>query len=172
MTTTAPGTSSSVGRVLGNRDVEVRRNWVQFFRLQKLNRKIAYCCIRRCLLVLSASSAVSALLLLLLLLLLLHYVLLVGPSRFLIFYSNSSAKAIWWWMLYRTLRKVTNVFEYEKKHVRSVGVYSGIMYGCVRYQGMYYEQLGWIPVGGFRSCLLHLDLVSSSCREMYYCMGV
>ena len=51
----APGTSSSVGRVLGNRYVEV-----QFFRLQKLNRKIAYCCIRRCSLVLSASSAVSA----------------------------------------------------------------------------------------------------------------
>ena len=44
--------------------------------------------------------------------------------------DNSSAKAIWWWMLFRTLRKVT--YEYEKKHVRSVGVYSGIMYGCVR----------------------------------------
>ena len=58
----APGTSSSVGRVLGNRDVEL-----QFFRLQKLDRKIAYCCIRRCSLVLSASSAVSAFLLLLLL---------------------------------------------------------------------------------------------------------
>ena len=29
---------------------------VQFFRLQKVNRKIAYCCIRRCSLVLSASS--------------------------------------------------------------------------------------------------------------------
>ena len=27
----------------------------------------------------------------------------------------------------------SNVYEYEKKHVRSVGVYSGIMYGCVRY---------------------------------------
>ena len=26
-----------------------------------------------------------------------------------------------------------DVYEYEKKHVRSVGVYSGIMYGCVRY---------------------------------------
>ena len=50
-----------------------------------------------------------------------------------IFYSNSFAKAIWWWMLYRTLRKVT--YEYEKKHVRCVGVYSGIlvMYRCVRY---------------------------------------
>ena len=59
----APGTSSSVGRVLGNRNVEV-----QFFRLQKLNRKIACCCIRRCSLVFSASSAVSAFLLLLLLL--------------------------------------------------------------------------------------------------------
>ena len=48
--------------MLGNRDVEL-----QFFRLQKLDRKIAYCCIRRCSLVLSASSAVSAFLLLLLL---------------------------------------------------------------------------------------------------------
>ena len=48
-----------------------------------------------------------------------------------IFYSNSFAKAIWWWMLYRTLRKVT--YEYEKKHAPSVGVYSGIVYGCVRY---------------------------------------
>ena len=27
----------------------------------------------------------------------------------------------------------SNVYEYEKKHVRSVGVYSGIMYGCVRF---------------------------------------
>ena len=27
----------------------------------------------------------------------------------------------------------SNVHEYGKKHVRSVGVYSGIMYGCVRY---------------------------------------
>ena len=27
----------------------------------------------------------------------------------------------------------SNVYEHEKKHVRSVGVYSGIMYGCVRY---------------------------------------
>ena len=27
----------------------------------------------------------------------------------------------------------SNVYEYEKKHVRSVGIYSGIMYGCVRY---------------------------------------
>ena len=27
----------------------------------------------------------------------------------------------------------SNVYEYEKKHVRCVGVYSGIMYGCVRY---------------------------------------
>ena len=43
----APGTSSSVGRVLGNRDVEGRTRYqVQFFRLQKSNRKIAYCCIR------------------------------------------------------------------------------------------------------------------------------
>ena len=31
-----------------------------------------------------------------------------------------------------------NVYEYEKKkHVRSVGVYSGIMYGCVRSVGVY-----------------------------------
>ena len=67
----APGTSSYVGRMFGNRGVEGRRNQVQFFRLQKLNRKIAYCCIRRCSLVLSASSAVSAFQLLLLLLLLL-----------------------------------------------------------------------------------------------------
>ena len=80
---------------------------VQFFRLQKINRKIAYCCIRRCSLVRSASSPVSAFLLLLLLLLL-HYVLLVGPARCFILYSNSFAKAIWWWMLlYRSLRKVT-----------------------------------------------------------------
>ena len=34
---------------------------VQFFRLQKLNRKIAYCCIRRCSPVILASSAVYAL---------------------------------------------------------------------------------------------------------------
>ena len=27
----------------------------------------------------------------------------------------------------------SNVYEYEKNHVRSVGVYSGIMYGCLRY---------------------------------------
>ena len=26
-----------------------------------------------------------------------------------------------------------NVYEYEEKHIRGVGVYSGIMYGCVRY---------------------------------------
>ena len=115
-----------------------------FFRLQKLNRNIAYRCIRRCSLVLSASSAVSAFLLLLqllllqlllLLALLLHYVLLVGPARCVIFYSNSSAKAIWWWMFVQNPQK-SNVYEYEKKHVRYVGVYSGIMYGCV---SMYYE---------------------------------
>ena len=77
---------------------------MEFFRLQKLNRKIAYCCIHRCSLVLSASSAVSALLLLLLLrllllllrlllllLLLLHYVLLVGPARCFIFYSSEAS---------------------------------------------------------------------------------
>ena len=108
---------------------------VQFFRLEKINRKIAYCCIRRCSLVLSASSPVSAFLLLLLLLLLLHYVLLVGPARCFIFHSNSSAKAIWWWMFVQNPQK-SNVYEYEKKHVRYVGVYSGIMYGCV---SMYYE---------------------------------
>ena len=66
----APATSSYVGRMLGNRGVEDRRNQVMFFRLQKLNRKIVYCCIRRCSLVLSASSAVCAFLLLLQLLLL------------------------------------------------------------------------------------------------------
>ena len=27
----------------------------------------------------------------------------------------------------------SNVYEYEKKNVRSVGIYSGMMYGCVRY---------------------------------------
>ena len=27
----------------------------------------------------------------------------------------------------------SNVHEYEKKHVRSAGIYSGKMYGCVRY---------------------------------------
>ena len=27
----------------------------------------------------------------------------------------------------------SNVYEYEVKHVRGVGIYSGIMYGCVRY---------------------------------------
>ena len=72
----------SVCWVIAASKVGGTRYLVQFFRLQKLNRKIAYCCIRRYSLVLSASSAVSAfvLLLLLLLLLLLHYVLLVGPS--------------------------------------------------------------------------------------------
>ena len=81
---------------------------------------------------LSASSAVSAFLLLLLLL---HYVLLVGPARCFIFYSNSSAKAIWWWMLlYRTLRKTCT----------SVGVYSGIMYGYVRY---YVLREAWVDSG-------------------------
>ena len=76
----APGTSSYVGRVLGNCGVEGRRNYVHFFRLQKLNRKIAYCCIRRCSLVLSASSAVSSFLLLLLLLLLLVVVVVLLAS--------------------------------------------------------------------------------------------
>ena len=45
----APGTSSSVGRVLGNRDVEGRRNYLigAVSSSPKLNRnKIAYCCIR------------------------------------------------------------------------------------------------------------------------------
>ena len=74
--------------------------------------------------------------LLLLLLLLLHYAMLVGPARCFIFYFNSSAKAIWWWMLlYRTLRKVTCT-NMREKHVRSVGVYGGIMYGCVRSVGV------------------------------------
>ena len=36
----------------------------------------------------------------------------------------------------------SNVYEYEKKHVRCVAVYSGIIYGCVRYL------LPAIPVGG------------------------
>ena len=27
----------------------------------------------------------------------------------------------------------SNVYEHEKQHVRCVGVYSGMMYGCVRY---------------------------------------
>ena len=54
--------------MLGNRGVEGRRSSVQSFRLQKLNRKIAYCCIRTCSLVLSASSAFSAFPLLMLLL--------------------------------------------------------------------------------------------------------
>ena len=27
----------------------------------------------------------------------------------------------------------SNVYEYEKKHVRFVGVFSGMMYGCVRH---------------------------------------
>ena len=27
----------------------------------------------------------------------------------------------------------SNVYEYEKKHVRCVGIYSRIMHGCVRY---------------------------------------
>ena len=57
--------------------------------------------------------------------------LFVGPARCFNFYSNSSAKAIWWWMLYRTLRKVTCT-NMRKKHVRSVGIYCGIMHGCVR----------------------------------------
>ena len=58
--------------------------------------------------------------------------LFVGPALCFIFYSNSSAKAIWWWMLYRMLRKVTCT-NMIKKHVRCVCVFSGIMYGCVRY---------------------------------------
>ena len=65
----APGTSISVERVLGNRHVELRRSRTSeelgtVFRLQKLNRKIEYCCIRRCSIVLSASSPVSAFVLL------------------------------------------------------------------------------------------------------------
>ena len=56
------------------------RYQLQFFRLQKLNLKIVYCCIRRCSLVLSASSAVSAFLLLLLLVLLVLLVLLASAA--------------------------------------------------------------------------------------------
>ena len=95
------------------------------------------------------------LLLLLLLLLLLHYVLLVGPARCFLFFSNSSAKAIWWWMLYRTLRKVTCT-NMRKKHVRSVGVYSGIMYGCVRYVlRVARVDSGWGVQILFVACLLY-----------------
>ena len=52
-------------------------------------------------------------------------------SVFFVF-SNSYVKAIWWWMLYRTLRKVTCT-NMRKKHVRCVGVCSGISCGCVKY---------------------------------------
>ena len=46
--------------------------------------------------------------------------------------------------------------------VRSVGVYSGIMYGCVRYVlRVARVDSGW---GVQILFLLHLDLVSSSCR--------
>ena len=74
--------------------------------------------------------------LLLLLLLLLHYVLLVGPARCFVFGLTLPRKLYCWWMLYRTLRKVrcTNM---TKEHVRSYGVYCGIMYGCVRSIGVY-----------------------------------
>ena len=71
----APGTSGSVGRVLGIAMSKVggTRYNVQFCRLRKItpkNRVLLYTeYIRRCSLVLSASSAASAFLLLLLLLL-------------------------------------------------------------------------------------------------------
>ena len=79
----APGTSSSVGRVLGNRDVEGRRNYLvgtrySFFVFKnntEKSRTAAYgvlgIYVHRCSLVFSASSAASAFLLLLLVLLLL-----------------------------------------------------------------------------------------------------
>ena len=75
----APGTSSSVGRVLSNRDVEGRRNQVpgttvvfSSSKIKPKNHVLLYTeYIRRCSLVLSASSVASAFLLLLLVLLLL-----------------------------------------------------------------------------------------------------
>ena len=75
----APGTSSSVGRVLSNRDIEGRRNQVpgttvvfSSSKIKPKNHVLLYTeYIRRCSLVLSASSAASAFLLLLLLVLLL-----------------------------------------------------------------------------------------------------
>ena len=48
-----------------------------------------------------------------------------------------------------------------KVYVRSVGVCSRIMYRCVRYVlRVARVDSGW----GVQTCLLHLDLVSSSCR--------
>ena len=37
----------------------------------------------------------------------------------------------------------SNVYEYGVKHVRCVGVYSGIMYGCVRYV----LRVAWVDSG-------------------------
>ena len=82
----APCTSSSVGRVLGNRDVEGRRNYVPDTVISSskitpknrvlLNTKYT----RRCSLVLSASSAASAFLLLVLVLLLLLLLLIASAA--------------------------------------------------------------------------------------------
>ena len=42
----------------------------------------------------------------------------------------------------------SNVYEYEKKNVRSVGIYSGMMYGCVRsvdvYSGIMYGYVTYV----------------------------
>ena len=79
----APGTSSSVGRVLGNRDVPSSDELGTVFSSSKIkpkNRVQLYTYIRRCSLVLSASSAVSAFLLLLLLVLLVLLVLLASAA--------------------------------------------------------------------------------------------
>ena len=41
----------------------------------------------------------------------------------------------------------SNVYEYEKKHVRCVGVFSGIMYGCVRYLVCFTSSSGGFRLG-------------------------
>ena len=62
-----------------------------------------------------------------------HYVQLVGPARCFIFIPTLFCESYMVVDVAVQNPQKSNVYEYEKKHVRSVGVYSGIMYGCVRY---------------------------------------
>ena len=57
--------------------------------------------------------------------------LFVGPAWFLFFTLTLLRKHMMVDFVQNPHK--SNVYEYEKTHVRFVGVYSGIMYGCVRY---------------------------------------